>query len=164
MKPTAAADAPGALDDRTIDRIRRILYLNGLRGADIDDGVQEVRLRMLERMPADVASPAAWAAVVATNLAIDRGRADRRRGEVVERLRLVTTDVADAPDVALRGAMDAALARLELELRAVVVLRFYADLSTSDIAAQLGIPIGTVKSRLHRAVAELRRALPPEEG
>ena len=162
MKPNAAA-SPGVLDDGAVDRIRRILYLNGIRGADLDDGVQEVRLRVLERAPADVSSIEAWTAVVATNLAIDRGRAARRRGEVVDRLRLITPETAEAPDVALRESMDAALAQLDPELRAVIVLRFYADLSTADIGRQLDIPTGTVKSRLHRAVATLRRALPPEE-
>jgi RNA polymerase sigma-70 factor (ECF subfamily) len=162
VKPTAAVHRR-ALDDRAIDRIRRILYLNGLRGADVDDGVQEVRLRILERAPDGLGSLEAWAAVVATNLAIDRGRADRRRAQVVDRLRLVTAEAAETPDFALRTAMEAALARLDADLRAVVVLRFYADLSADDIAAQLAVPAGTVKSRLHRAVAELRRALPPEE-
>lgn len=151
------------LDDAGVDRVRRILYLNGMRGADLDDGVQEVRMRVLERAPTNVTSIEAWAAVVATNLAIDRGRADRRAGEVVDRLRLVTSESVESPDIALRGAMAAALDKLDPDLRAVVVLRFYADLATNDIAAQLGIPAGTVKSRLHRAVAELRRALPQEE-
>lgn len=151
------------LDDRAIDRIRRILYLNGLRGSDIDDGVQEVRLRILERAPEHVSSIEAWAAVVATNLAIDRGRAARRRDAAVDRLRLVTDESQDGPDLALRRAMANALDQLDADLRAVVVLPFYADLSTADIAAQLDIPTGTVKSRLHRAVAGLRRALPPEE-
>lgn len=151
------------LDDAALGRIRRILFLNGVRDADLDDAVQEVRLRVLERAPAGVASITAWAAVVATNLAIDRGRAARRRDQTVQRLRVLTDETVPEPNVALRRAMADALARLEPDLRAVVVLRFYADLATDDIARKLGIPTGTVKSRLHRAVAALRRALPPEE-
>jgi RNA polymerase sigma-70 factor, ECF subfamily len=40
------------------------------------------------------------------------------------------------------------------------VLRFYADCSIPQIAAAMNVPEGTVKSRLHRAVAELRTTLP----
>ena len=48
------------------------------------------------------------------------------------------------------------LARLEPEQRAVVVLRFFLELSLSETAAALGIPIGTAKSRLHRSLAQMR--------
>jgi RNA polymerase sigma-70 factor (ECF subfamily) len=44
----------------------------------------------------------------------------------------------------------------------VIVLRFYADLTVPEIAAAMSVPEGTVKSRLHRATGELRRALPKE--
>jgi RNA polymerase sigma-70 factor, ECF subfamily len=43
-----------------------------------------------------------------------------------------------------------------------VVLRFYADFTVPEIAAAMAVPEGTVKSRLHRAVSELRRRLPME--
>jgi RNA polymerase sigma-70 factor (ECF subfamily) len=44
-------------------------------------------------------------------------------------------------------------------MRAVIVLHHYLDLSLPDVAVTLGIPIGTVKSRLHRAMGLLRAAL-----
>jgi RNA polymerase sigma-70 factor (ECF subfamily) len=56
-----------------------------------------------------------------------------------------------------------ALMRLRPEVRALVVLRFYLDLSLADVAATLGLPLGTVKSRLHRALAELRADVELEE-
>jgi RNA polymerase sigma-70 factor (ECF subfamily) len=52
-----------------------------------------------------------------------------------------------------------ALAQLEESQRQVVALRFYADLSLEEIAEVIGVPIGTVKSRLHRALAKLREQL-----
>jgi RNA polymerase sigma-70 factor (sigma-E family) len=49
--------------------------------------------------------------------------------------------------------------RLPLRKRAVVVLRFYAGLSDAEIAEAIGIPVGTVKSTLHRTLLELREEL-----
>ena len=54
--------------------------------------------------------------------------------------------------------LSAALARLSVERREVVLLRFVDDLSLQDIADTLSIPLGTVKSRLHLAVRELRES------
>ena len=52
-------------------------------------------------------------------------------------------------------ALATALAQLPLQQRAVVVLRFYYDWSTEQVAKSLGIPTGTVKSRLARALERL---------
>lgn len=56
-----------------------------------------------------------------------------------------------------------ALATLDTDRRAIIVLRFYADWSVDEIAAALELPAGTVKSRLHRALAELERLLATDE-
>lgn len=68
------------------------------------------------------------------------------------------------PDAALNSVVDReqlerGFRRLPAEQRAVLVLRFYLDLSLADIAISLGLPQGTVKSRLHRGLAALRAAL-----
>jgi RNA polymerase sigma-70 factor (ECF subfamily) len=68
------------------------------------------------------------------------------------------------PDPALdsvvdREQLERGFRRLPAEQRAVLVLRFYLDLSLVDIAMSLGLPEGTVKSRLHRGLASLRAAL-----
>jgi RNA polymerase sigma factor (sigma-70 family) len=55
--------------------------------------------------------------------------------------------------------LTAALRRLTTEHRAVVVCRFYLDWSVDETAAALGIPAGTVKSRLARALSSLQRTL-----
>lgn len=54
-----------------------------------------------------------------------------------------------------RDAVEAAMRALTPEQRIVVVVRFYLDLSVEDTAARMGIPRGTVKSRLHHAVKRL---------
>ena len=50
----------------------------------------------------------------------------------------------------------AAFDRLAPDDRAILALRFFADLEVPDVAAALGIPLGTAKSRLHRALGRLR--------
>ena len=62
-----------------------------------------------------------------------------------------------------RDALLAGLARLTPDERIVVVMRFWADLPLDAIAERLDWPIGTVKSRLHRALGRLRGALEHDE-
>ena len=59
--------------------------------------------------------------------------------------------------------VSAALARLPAVQRAVLVLRYYADLSEAEIAALLDVPQGTVKSRASRAMGRLRELLDEED-
>jgi len=63
-----------------------------------------------------------------------------------------------------RDAIGRALSSLSEELRMVVVLRYWGQLSLAEIADRLRIPIGTVKSRHHAALQALRRRIEPAEG
>ncbi len=73
-----------------------------------------------------------------------------------------TADLPDGPVGDFAAGIDvstqvfAALRLLPWDQRAVLVLRFWADASEAEIAATLGVPVGTVKSRLSRALATLR--------
>ena len=58
-----------------------------------------------------------------------------------------------------RDDLEAALVRLRPEFRRLVVMRYLEDLSYEDIAEVVGLPLGTVKSHLHRARAALGRLL-----
>jgi RNA polymerase sigma-70 factor (ECF subfamily) len=58
-----------------------------------------------------------------------------------------------------RDQLERALRRLTLEQRAVLVFHHYLDLSLPEVADRLGIPVGTVKSRLHYAMTALRASL-----
>jgi RNA polymerase sigma-70 factor (ECF subfamily) len=58
-----------------------------------------------------------------------------------------------------RDQLDRAFRRLTLEQRAVLVFHHYLDLPVLEVAERLGIPVGTVKSRLYHAVAALRASL-----
>ena len=62
-----------------------------------------------------------------------------------------------------RDSIGRALGELTLDQRAVVILRYWRDLSLEQIAERLGWPLGTVKSRLHYALAALRERLERDE-
>ena len=86
----------------------------------------------------------------------------RRRRRRPPDLELVDSDVPMADEtisVSLRDQLERAFTRLTAEQRAVLVLMYYRDLSVAEIAAQLGISAGTVKSRLHYAREALRSAV-----
>ncbi len=148
--------------------MRAVLALGGVPQADLPDGVQQVRLRLLERTASGREAPrdvSAWAAVVASNLAMDWHRARRRQDRIGERLAALRQ--SDHPSGEETSLLSLAVARGLDELpdaqRQVLVLRFYADLSVRGIAEELGIPEGTVKSRLHTAVRALRARLHEDE-
>ncbi|MFC9283007.1 SigE family RNA polymerase sigma factor [Streptomyces collinus] len=63
----------------------------------------------------------------------------------------------------LRIALWAALGRLSKRQRAVIVLRYFEDLPEAEVAALLGIPVGTVRSTAHRSLAKLRALVPELE-
>ncbi|MEW1779318.1 sigma-70 family RNA polymerase sigma factor [Streptomyces sp. NPDC086777] len=149
-------------------RVRAVLALGGVPQADLPDGVQQVRLRLLERAASGQEAPrdvSAWAAVVASRLAMDWHRAKRRQERLGERLAsLRQPDHAAGEDSRLLSvAVARGLDELPDAQRQILVLRFYADLPVRDIAGELGIPEGTVKSRLHTAVRALRARLHEDE-
>jgi RNA polymerase sigma-70 factor (ECF subfamily) len=76
---------------------------------------------------------------------------------------LIPIDLADAGDYASstadRDQLERGFSRLEPEARALVVLHHYLDLPLPEVAFALGIPLGTAKSRLHRALQTMRAAL-----
>jgi RNA polymerase sigma-70 factor (ECF subfamily) len=91
-------------------------------------------------------------------------RKDRRRSRV--ELKVVpdpeTAASFDAPmAVADRDQVERVLNDLPLDHRAVIVLRFYLDLPLDQVADILDIPVGTAKSRLHRAINSLRASMAP---
>jgi RNA polymerase sigma-70 factor (ECF subfamily) len=128
------------------------------RRALAEDVAQEAIAAALGRL-GDLADPSAfgaWLGRIATRRAIDALRAERRRaedGELPEVAVEWTGAAGEAEDVR------AAVARLAPDRRAVVVLRFWLQLTPSEIAGTLEVPVGTVNSRLARALADLRAVL-----
>jgi RNA polymerase sigma-70 factor, ECF subfamily len=110
-----------------------------------------------------------WLYRVATNAALDELRRRKRRPEPVELSgdRMAGAAPAVESAVTARLDVDAALASLGPEFRAAVVLRDLCDLDYAEIAEILGVPLGTVRSRIARGRAasadRLREpAAPPE--
>jgi RNA polymerase sigma-70 factor (sigma-E family) len=145
---------------RSADRLlRTALLLSGDHG-HAEDLVQTALLRTARRWSAARRDPDAYARRVVVNLARDRWRLLRRRfGEAPLEIDVavpVTDGLAD------RELLLAAVRLLPPGQRAVLVLRYFDDLSVADTAAALGCSTGTVKSQTARALDRLRAALTSE--
>jgi len=102
----------------------------------------------------------AWLHRLVVNACYAEARGDRRW---TARVRVIDPEPPIAPDVARsvadRDELEIAFRRLSPEQRAVVVLHHHLGYPLTEIAATLGIPVGTARSRLHYAVCQLRTAL-----
>jgi RNA polymerase sigma-70 factor, ECF subfamily len=138
-----------------------------LRDPDLaQDAVQETLIRAWRSLPGlrDPATFDHWLHSLVAHACIDLARKRRRRVVEVELTPLHFRDAFDdTGQIADRDLLDHALARLEPEERAVVVLHFYLDLPLPRVAAMLGIPGGTAKSRLHRSLGILRSSMSIDE-
>jgi RNA polymerase sigma-70 factor, ECF subfamily len=169
--PEAAAPARPTRKDRflagagpSLDRAYRLAGLFLGNAHEAEDAVQDAlviawqsfdRLRDGDRF-------AAWFDRILVNGCRDRLR---RRG----RVRFIALDPSIDPAAADpfrelidRDALLSGLDRLTPDERIVIVLRFWADLPLDEIADRLGWPLGSVKSRLHRALGRMRAGLAAE--
>ena len=144
---------------------RVALSLTG-QSADAEDLVQDTLIRALRAVERfDGAHPRAWLLTVLRNTHLNRLRGRRpvllREGESAEdhagQAAPATEDVV--LDAGFEAGLEAALATLSADHRAVVDLVDVDGLSYEQAAAALGVPRGTVMSRLHRARARLRAHL-----
>jgi RNA polymerase sigma-70 factor (sigma-E family) len=130
--------------------------------ADAEDAVQEAFVTALRKRGdlRRVANPEAWVRTVALN----QLRGGWRHAAVVRRYQGQVPGPQGAVEVGPEHvAIVAALAEVDHEQREVVVLHYLADLGVAEIAAELGIPQGTVKSRLSRARTKLAHLLDERE-
>jgi RNA polymerase sigma-70 factor (ECF subfamily) len=159
----AQAGDSAAMDQllrRHYDRIHAVCRRIAGSTRDADDAAQEAMIRIVKNLDRfdGRAAFGTWAYRIATNASLDELRRRKRRPQ------LHVVDDDDAPEVepadptahrrveavADRLAIDDALASLPEEFRLPVVMRDVGDLDYSEIAAELDIPIGTVKSRIAR--------------
>jgi RNA polymerase sigma-70 factor (ECF subfamily) len=188
----AHAPSPaGELDDLTLARARRgdpsaqallierygrqVYALVGRmmagRGHVVDDLAQDTMIKVLTNLhrydPAGPAKLSTWILTVATRTCIDGLRQARPSVslDAIDAMRSSEDLERRAGQRELTRQVVEAMAELPADQRAVLVLRAYHDFDYAEIAEALGVEEGTVKSRLGRARAALRRALglPDEE-
>ena len=129
------------------------------------DAVQEALVRCWRDLPTlrDVERFDGWLHRLLVNACLDLVRRRRRRAIEVELTQLHVPSTSDfSHEVVDRDLLDRALRALEPDWRAIVVLHFYLGMPMPEIAGTLGIPLGTAKSRLHRAVGVLRTTVGAE--
>ncbi|MBA3906663.1 MAG: RNA polymerase sigma factor [Pseudonocardiales bacterium] len=130
-----------------------------------EDAVQDAFLRAWSKCSSfDPVGPplAAWLTTITRNIAIDHERARAVRPRVVREQPPGIEPIDDRPGpdgVVMRHVLVQALARVSPDHRAVVLRAVLADRSYADIAEELGVPVGTVKSRVFNALRGLRGAL-----
>jgi RNA polymerase sigma-70 factor (ECF subfamily) len=130
----------------------------------IDDLAQESFVKVLRALPEfDPRGPArlsTWILTIAARTCLDVLKAKRPTTEgLPEALAAPSNPEREAAQRQMGRRVQEAMARLPEEMRAVVILRAYHDFDYDEIAAALGLELGTVKSRLGRARAALREAL-----
>ncbi|MBA3525115.1 MAG: sigma-70 family RNA polymerase sigma factor [Geodermatophilaceae bacterium] len=145
-------DGPAELYAESYSRLVGVLSLVAGDRAEAQDVVQEAFARLIPRWSTvgRYDDPEAWVRKVAFRLLANRRRQLRRLvlgGSAEESAQPAAEDH--------RTDVGRALARLPLAQRQVVVLFHLFDLSVAEVAAELGVPAGTVKSRLSRARADL---------
>ena len=127
-----------------------------------DDVCQATLAEALERPPPDARNLKSWLGVVARNIALRRRWRARLRKE---RERRSARPEASAPldeavaEMELVRRIAAEVAALDEPYRTVVVERFYHDRKPAEIARRTGVPVATVKTRLQRALTQLRARL-----
>ncbi len=155
-----------------LDRLYRLAWRLTGRKAEAEDLFQELLIKAYGKLDelARIDEPGSWLSRVMYNLFIDeRRRFARRRLHTVHEGELVGEGIANMPGTenpvrdserldAIR-ALEAALSELSDEHRIVVLLHDSEGYKLKEIQELTGLPVGTIKSRLHRARARLRDML-----
>ena len=158
-------DALGVLYDR-FGRLAYRLAFRILRDRALaEDAVQEAFLavwRSADGYKRERAKPSTWILTVVHRRAVDLVRREqRRRGEPLESAPEPSSAPADE-DATLRdrrAAVQAALTELPGDQRQALELAYYGGLTQSELAERLGVPLGTVKSRMFAGLGRLRELL-----
>jgi RNA polymerase sigma-70 factor, ECF subfamily len=133
--------------------LRALIAIAGDEGA-AEDAVQEAFVRAFKQGLASLDRPGAWLLVVATRV-LFRDRRRRATDIAVETLPIARDEIDFAIE---RADLLVALRQLPERQRAVVVARYYYDLSYEEIAQAFAIRTGTVGATLSQALARLRAA------
>ena len=158
----AFASLARAAGDRLLAIAYRILRDLGLA----EDAVQQTLVLAWRELPSlrDVESFDAWLHRLLVNACYREARRSRRWAANV---RVLQVEPASATDefaaVVHRDQLERGFRRLPPEQRAVLVFHHYLGLTLPETADQLGVPLGTVKSRLHYATNSIRAAIEADQ-
>ena len=147
-----------------VDDLLRTAYLIVGDEVEAEDLVQECLMKVAHRWPRirRMEQPRAYARRILVNLTFDgaRGRA-RRRSELESGPAPIAIAVDPLSALDTRAELLQALGQLPARQRAVLVLRYFNDLTEVQVAEVLGCSPGTVKSSASRGLARLREGLRP---
>ena len=157
-------------DSEAFDRLARlvgdrclVIASRILRDTDLaEDAVQAALIAAWRdiRMLRDLDRFEAWLHQILTRECYAAARSRRRWSSEIRVLPMAgVQDQADILTVHDRDQLERAFRRLTLEQRSVLVFHHYLGLPLTEVAERVGVPVGTVKSRLHHAVAALHASL-----
>jgi RNA polymerase sigma-70 factor (ECF subfamily) len=154
------------LYQRYADYVYSIAYRVLDDQTDAEECLQDVFLRVWQRIDqyeAERGAFATWLAGIARNMAIDRLRRTARRVKISEALlsdeaQPTMTFLEDWADRERAESLRTMIERLPPEQVQVIALSYYGGMTQAEIAEHLGIPLGTVKTRLRTALRKLREA------
>lgn len=152
-------------------RVKAYLVRVGGDAATAEEVMQETMVavwRKAAQFDVSKSSPSTWIFTIARNLRIDVYRRERRP-EIDPDDPVLAPEPEPAADSVIAGwqeagRVNAALASLSAAEQAVLRLAYFEDEAQSAISKKLGIPLGTVKSRLRLAFGKLRAALDDKTG
>ena len=159
---TGDHDAFAELAGAAISRLDAAAWLILRDPEQAKDAVQNTLVRAWRDLPTlrDPDLFDAWVHRMLVNACIDEVRRLRRHRVDIELTNLHAPAVAGIESsIADRDQLERGFLRLEPDARALIVLHHYLDLPLPEVATTLGIPLGTAKSRLHRALQVMRAAL-----
>jgi len=160
------AEAFSSLMVAHVDRAYRLAWAILGDDDEAQDATQEAFIKAWRNRGSlrDPARLDAWLSRILVNSCRDRLRTRTRSGARLVELDDLHTRADESTAghfdrASTRDELDRALASLDPDHRIVVILRFWADLTVDDIADRIGVPAGTVKSRLHHSMRSLRSYL-----
>jgi len=160
------AAAFGQLVEAYQGQVYRLALRMGLSPADAEEAAQDAFIAAWKGLPRFRGDSrfSTWLYQLVTHAAIDLMRREKKYQNSTDIDEVVLPDEAQSPQEQMeqretRDAVQCALQTLTPQAREILLLRYQAELGYEEIGAVLGLPDGTVKSRINRAKAQLKEAL-----
>ena len=160
------AEAFAALARLSADRLYAVAVRVTRDRHRAEDALQQALIAAWKELPRlrDPERFEAWTYRLVVRFAVQEARGGRQPSREIFALPEQEPSRDDASaDVATRDQLERGFRRLTPEQRAIIVLHFYAGLSLAEVADVIGVPLGTVGSRLHYAKRALRAALEADD-